>query len=233
MRLLFLHALPFGGEMWEEEIRHFGPDAVAPTLYDEGETLEEWARAALGAVGDEPFIVVGSSIGGSCALEVARLAPGRVAGVVLIGAKAGVRPEPAERDRAVACLSAAGVDAAWFEFWRPLFGPDTSPTTLDHGLALARRVGAPSLARGVRAFHDRADRSDVAQRWTKPLVGICGEHDGAPGAAVMRALATGASRHFHVVNDCGHYVNLEQPQRLRRLLDEAVEMISSGRFDTR
>ncbi|MGB8861952.1 MAG: alpha/beta hydrolase [Ilumatobacteraceae bacterium] len=225
MRLLFLHALPFGGEMWADEMAHFGNDALAPTLYDTGDSLTHWATAALHLVGDEPVVVIGCSVGGSCALEVARLAPEQVAGIVLIGAKADVRPEPALRDAAIAHIESTGVDSAWAEYWRPLFGPNTPAATVEAAHLLAHMVTPASLQRGVRAFHDRNELTAFAAAWTRPLIGISGAHDISPAPATVRSLATGPNRRFHLVADCGHYVSLEQPSTFRSLLAESIEWI--------
>ena len=71
VRVVLLHALPFDERMWQAE-RDLAPGMViAPSLYRLGETLEDRAYGVLALVGDEPFVVVGCSAGGSCALEVA------------------------------------------------------------------------------------------------------------------------------------------------------------------
>src|SRR5262245_23248067 len=111
--------------MWRAE-RGVLPDlTVVPSLYRFGVTLEQWAEGVLSLVPDEPLVVVGCSVGGSCALEVAHAAPRQVEGIVLVGAKAGVRPDPAFRDAAVRLLTEQGIEAGWRAYWRPLFGRDT------------------------------------------------------------------------------------------------------------
>lgn len=228
MRLVFLHALPFGGEMWADEVCHFGPTALAPTLYDEGDSLTDWATTVLRLIGGEPCIAIGCSVGGSCALELARLAPDQVAGLVLVGAKAGVRPEPALRDAAIAHVQANGVDSAWQEYWHPLFAPGSSAATIDAARQLALDVESSSLVRGLRAFHDRRDLSGFAAGWTKPLVGLSGTHDRSPTPATVEALATGPSRRFHLVEHSGHYVNLERPTEFRSIITESIRWITAG-----
>jgi hypothetical protein len=73
--------------------------------------------------------VVCCSVGGSCALEIARPAPDLVLGVVLVGVKAGVHPDLEQRDEAVRLLTERGMEAAWEPYWRPLFGGDTPADT--------------------------------------------------------------------------------------------------------
>ena len=127
--VVLLHALPFDGRMWQAEQAWLPGPTLAPTLYRFGSTLEDWASGVLHVAPADPFVIVGCSIGGSCALEVARAAPERVLGIVLVGAKAGVRPEPGVRDEACQVLAERGMEAAWRTWWRPLFGPSTPPET--------------------------------------------------------------------------------------------------------
>lgn len=103
MRLVLLHALPFDERMWE----FGGPmpaDAFAPRLYDLGPSIEDWAAAVVAECHDDELFVVGCSVGGSCALEVARAAPDQVRAVMLVGAKADVRPDPIACSEAVELL---------------------------------------------------------------------------------------------------------------------------------
>ena len=86
MTLVLLHPLPLDGSVWDDEMRALSPRTLAPTLYDLGDTISEWAEAVLDLAGPGPLVLVGNSVGGSCAVEVAHLAPERVRAVVLGGA---------------------------------------------------------------------------------------------------------------------------------------------------
>jgi pimeloyl-ACP methyl ester carboxylesterase len=79
MRLVLLHALPFDERLWDTP-RPTLADAFVPSLYGLGRSVQEWAGAILSECRDEELLVVGSSVGGSCALEVARAAPAGYAG---------------------------------------------------------------------------------------------------------------------------------------------------------
>ena len=69
-RLVLLHALPFDKRMWETT-QPLLSDALAPTLYGLGHSLQEWAVAVLDHCEGEELIVVGSSVGGSCMASTA------------------------------------------------------------------------------------------------------------------------------------------------------------------
>ena len=66
--MVLLFTLPFDGRVWQAERDLAQGRVVAPSLYRLGETLEDWAQGVLALVGDDPFVVVGCSAGGSCAL---------------------------------------------------------------------------------------------------------------------------------------------------------------------
>jgi pimeloyl-ACP methyl ester carboxylesterase len=162
VRVVLLHALPFDGGMWRAVPDLAGVETLAPSLYQFGRTLQDWAHGVLALVRDDPLVVVGCSIGGSCALEVARAAPDQVVGIVLVGAKAGVRPDPALRDDAVRLLTRQGMEAGWQAYWRPLFGWNTPARVLADAHRMALEQDVTDVARGVRAFHDRRDLTDFA-----------------------------------------------------------------------
>ena len=82
------------------------------------------------------------------------------------------------------------------------------------------------VANGLRAFHDRRDHTEFVAGWTKPLVVVSGAQDRTPPVSVTRSLGEGRRRQFHLVDDCGHYVNLDRPPRLRANLTDTVALIS-------
>ena len=50
-----------------------------------------------------------------------------------------------------------------------------------------------------------------------PVVVVSGEHDRTPRNCAVLAASVPNGR-FHLVEDCGHYVPLEQPSRLAAIL---------------
>lgn len=222
MKLLLLHPLPLDGSIFPDEIREVAGECVAPTLYDVGGSdIGDWARAALESVGDGPFVVIGNSIGGSCAVEVTKLVPERVRALVLSGAKAGHRPEPDYRDRALRVLEEDGLRAAWERYWLPLFGPFAPAAMIDRGWRIAEKLGAARIAAGVRAFHSRPDRDAFIRTWPGPVTIVSGEHDVRPDRSRRLAddLLNGS---FRLIPAVGHYVPLEAPTALVDIVAEAV-----------
>jgi pimeloyl-ACP methyl ester carboxylesterase len=198
---VFLHAFPLGGRMWQSSI-DIWPDAFAPTLYGFGDTMTTWAARVLAAAPRGPLTLVGCSMGGSCALEVTRLAPDRVRALVLVGAKAGVRYEPARRDGYIDTLRTRGVDALWEEL-----GPASPPAH-----EIARDQSIDDLVRGVMAFHTRPDATAVLEAFTRPVHVVRGTDD-----PIGRKIPFGT---FHEVPHAGHFVNLDQPEWFNALLKD-------------
>jgi pimeloyl-ACP methyl ester carboxylesterase len=220
--LLFLHALPLNGSMWARQTVPFRERSYAPTLYGFGGTLEDWAATALDLVRERRVVVIGCSVGGSCALEIARQAPDRVAALVLIGTNARHRPDPELHARALRILGEGGVAAAWGAFWHPLFY-EANDEARAEGRRLAMGHPAEDVARGVTVFHTRPGADDVLAAFGGPVVYITGAEDVAPGP-VSSARQTGLARNgrLHVIEGCGHYAPLERPDALNAILRDVI-----------
>ena len=139
--------------MWPPEMRSLAPTVMAPNLYEFGDSIEAWASGVLDTVGRGPLVVVGNSVGGSCAIEVARLAPERVRLIVLVGAKPGHRPEPDFCDAVIRLLSEHGMSVAWREYWEPLFAPNADPLVVQQARRIALAQSVDAIIGGVRVFH--------------------------------------------------------------------------------
>jgi pimeloyl-ACP methyl ester carboxylesterase len=221
LQILFLHALPFGRGMWRAQLDAFSGLAVAPNLYPCGANLTNWAHHALEEVTSDRLIVVGNSVGGSCALEIAALAPHRVEALVLVGAKAERRIDSALKDECVELLRTHGFDAAWSKYWAPFLGPSLSLKQVAEAKELASRTSVEHIINGVKAFHTRPSRFQMLGQLDCPVICVSGEHDIAPGPEVTKMQAkTAPNGHYIEVPDCGHYVPLEKPDILNAILDE-------------
>lgn len=216
--LLFLHALPLDGAMWSAQASLLPHATYAPTLYGLGDSLTAWASAALLQVREKRIIVVGNSVGGSCALEVARLAPDRVEALVLVGTNARHRPNPELHARALQILAEGGVEAAWQAFWHPLFS-DVNDAARSVGQQLALGHSAEDVARGVTVFHTRPDLEATLGAFEGPVVYVTGAEDVAPGPeASARQAGLARNGRLVVIEGCGHYVPLERPAELNAIL---------------
>ena len=221
MKLVLLHPLPLDSSMWPTEVMGLVTDCIAPDLYPLGSDIRGWARAVLDLAGDGPIIVVGNSVGGSCAIEVALLAPDKVRALVLSGTKAGHNPDPQLRDEVLRVLGDEGIHAAWARYWRPLFGPDTDATVLERAKRAAVRQGEHAVANGVRAFHSRPSRDDFLDRWSGPVWVVSGNYDIAPLKARASAQRLPGGR-YREVRGAGHYVPIEAPSQFARIVAEAL-----------
>ncbi len=220
MATVFLHPLPVDGWAWSKVAdRIDGHVQVIPSLYGLGETMAEWASAVVDTLDSGPHTIVGNSIGASCAAEVAHLDPDRVERLVIVSGKLGHRPEPALLDEALRVLAEEGLAAAWTKYWEPLFGPSA-----DSGLVEAARqrllaLDVDDVARGVRVFHGRADRTELCKTWSGRLDVVSGAYDRSPTPAVAsRGLEWARDGESHVVAGVGHYVPLEAPNELVDIL---------------
>lgn len=224
--ILFLHALPFDASMWADCMGILPEASHAPNLYDLGTSIGDWAKGALLCSPEEKLIVVGCSVGGSCAIEVAALAPDRVAALVLIGTKADHRPDAAFRQAAITLIKEQGLETAWEQYWVPLFSDSVSTAVLETAKRAALNVGASAISNGISVFHSRPSRGQFLERFSHPVIVISGDEDVAPGPGACAAIAASAPQgHLHIVPSCGHYVPLERPDVVQAVLTEMIETL--------
>ena len=227
--VLFLHALPFDGSMWAAQSGLPAHSIYRPTLYDRGESTEAWAGSVLRDAAEERLIVVGCSVGGSCALDVAAAAPDRVAALVLIGTKANHRPDPELHRSALETIRNDGLDAAWAKFWAPLFSNSANASVINSAKAMFDRQSARNIGKGITAFHTRPSRDDVLSAFPGQITIISGAEDSAPGLKVSADQArTARNGRLILIPDCGHYVPLEKPERLHEILMEVILAQGNG-----
>ena len=223
MQLVLLHAFPLDGRMWSGQMAILPESTIAPTLYSLGDSMQTWASRVLEMTGDGPLIVVGCSMGGSCALEMARQAGPRIAAIVLVGAKAGHRPEPEVRDGFIAALQDGGTRSVWPSLVERFFGPASPTGAVATAEALAMEQNVADLIRAVGVFHSRPDATDVVRNWRKPLLVVSGERDGFVSVAKSTGIAASAGRgRLFIIRDCGHFVNMERPIEFNAILEDVV-----------
>jgi pimeloyl-ACP methyl ester carboxylesterase len=217
--LLFLHALPLDGSMWAGQSNLLPNSTYMPTLYSFGNSIEAWAAAALKQAKEKRLIVVGCSVGGSCALEIAAANPERVAALVLIGTKADHRPDPQLHASVLETIEQQGMAVAWKTFWAPLFAKGASASVTHAARDMFLRQSAQDIEKGTTVFHTRPSRGHTVSTFSGPVIIVSGAEDIALGPKVSAAQANSARQGTLItIPDCGHYVPLEKPGSLNEIL---------------
>lgn len=161
------------------------------------------------------FILIGFSLGGFVAREIVRLAPDRVAGLVLMNSSARPpRPEIAKRnaflightkERGFRGLSSDAVEKA--------FHPDLreDEALIQEVKDMALRMGADAFIKqlSIQRADRRADLADI----TCPTLVIWARQDELRSMDESKEMADaipGAA--FRVIEDCGHMTPMEAPE---------------------
>jgi pimeloyl-ACP methyl ester carboxylesterase len=221
VKIVLLHAFPLDEGMWKPQREALaGHDVLAPNLYERGDSIEGWAGSILDEVEGE-LVAVGASMGGYCALALARLAPERVRGLLLSGS----RPDadsPERREARAATIDLVrneGAEGLWREMRPRLLGPDPEleAVTLAHEIAAVQ--DEEDLVRAVQAIRDRPDATDVARSSDRPLVFVVGEHDPFVSPAELDGYDV------RVVERAGHLPSLERPGEFGELLGQFLARV--------
>jgi pimeloyl-ACP methyl ester carboxylesterase len=227
MKIAFLHALPFDQRMWEPQLRAFdGHELHAPKLYDLGNHVDEWA---LGVLQELPgsFVAVGASMGGYCASAIARLAPERLQGIVLVGSRADADPPERRpvRERWIEIAREQGGEGLWEEAAKNFFSPQADRAVVERAHSVAREQVPEGLVRAIEAIRDRPDSTEAVTSGI-PLLVVAGDSDPliAPDVAYELAAASPNGR-AEVLEDCGHLPSWERTADFDRILAAFLESL--------
>ena len=198
----------------------------SPTaLLEHREHSFEGRLAEIAAAG-EGALLVGYSLGGRLALRAALRDPARYAGLVTVGATAGIE-EPATRtaraeadDRLASWIEAAPIEdvvAIWER--QPLFADQSEPLVEEQRPGrLAQDPGA--LSQLLRT----AGQGVLEPVWHElltlelPVLAIAGARDEGYSSAAQKIASTAPNARAQIVADAGHAAHLQQPDEVAALI---------------
>jgi pimeloyl-ACP methyl ester carboxylesterase len=203
--------MPLDERMWKPQLGALaGQDVETPNLYDlGGASVDSWADALLAGTEDD-LAVVGASMGGYVGLSMAREAPERVRGLLLVGSRVGAdtAERRALRDEQIRTLQDEGIDA-----WAPsATDPPPPERTVDE------------LVRAVQALRDRSDSTELARSFQGPLWIAVGDADPFLPVDEAREIVEAAPKgRLEVFEDTGHFPSRDRPERFNELLREFLQ----------
>jgi pimeloyl-ACP methyl ester carboxylesterase len=178
--------------------------------------------AVLDATGSRDVVIVGHSAGAAAAIELALSAPARVRGLVLVapsvnGLRITTRMEGMSE---VGRLVRAGQDSAATEVWL------RHPAMELFGDAMAKESLRGIVRENKRVWRAAPPRAFTPSAWERakeirvPVRVVVGARDVTGTREVSDSLATRMALRMSVVDGAGHWVSLDRPEAVLRVVRE-------------
>ena len=243
MPLILLHGFPLDHRIWQPQLedvsnvaRVLTPDLPgfggSPPLAAAPATMDAYAQAVLDwadGIGLRHFILAGHSMGGYIALAAARLAPERLAGLVLVATRAGADSAAARENRAkmAAAIQEHGAQAAVDAMLPKLLAPaaaDQPSLLVDQVQAIMLAQPPAGLVPAVRAMAARPDSTPDLEDLTMPLLILHGAADATIPPSEADAMVEAAASALYVpIPAAGHLPMLEQPAAVNAALRDFLQ----------
>jgi len=230
--VLLLHAFPLSSAMWRQQIEALRNDCrvVAPDLRGFGSSpgftgapsVDQMADDAV-ALLDElkiqaPVVVGGLSMGGYVALAFARRHASRLRALVLADTQAGAddAAAAANRDKMIEFAS-KNPSPAVIDRMMPVALCANTRTKRPEVVGAVQRIASLQAPAGIvgalKALRDRPDATPMLKEITVPTLVIVGREDAlTPPAVAEKLTANIRGARLVVLENAGHYSNLEQPE---------------------
>jgi pimeloyl-ACP methyl ester carboxylesterase len=200
VKVLLLHGWPVSERVWVRQVtalRDAGFDPQAPLLYGRGASIDDWAAQLLRDI-DGSLVAVGASMGGYCALALARRAPERILGMALVGSRADADSFERRRHR----------QELIYDLRR-----GNMPDRADDDANLE------DLAIAQEAIRDRLDLTGVLASFGGPVLVCVGDQDDLVSVSEAEQMAaTALNGRLELFPGAGHFVAVDQPERFNEVL---------------
>ncbi len=258
--VIFVHEYAGDHRSWEPQMRHFGQRYRAITYaargYPPSEVPEDvakysQARAAddIGAVLDHLRIdkahVVGLSMGGFATLHFGFRHAARARSLVVAGCGYGAEPDQRDRFRAEAEAIAEFIATQGMTVFAEKYACGPTRVQFENKdprgfaefkaqLAEHSALGARNTQLGVQ--RERPSLYELVEQMralTVPTLVLTGDEDWpclAPGILMKQQIPTAA---LAVMPNCGHAINIEDPDEFNRLVVGFLAQVDAGRWPTR
>ena len=258
--LIFVHEYAGDHRAWEPQMRHFGqryraiayaargyppsdvPDDVAK--YSQVRAADDIA-SVLDHLGIDQAHICGLSMGGFATLHFGFRHPARATSLVVAGCGYGAEKDERDKFRAEVQIIAKFIDdndiATFAEKYA--YGPtrvqfeNKDPrgfAEFRQQLAEHSKIGARNTQLGVQGERPSLyDLVDDMKKLTRPTLILTGDEDWPclqPALLMKQNIATAA---LSVMPNCGHTINIEDPDQFNRLVGDFLVQVDTGRWPTR
>ena len=225
MRVLLIPGLLCDAYCWEPVLARL-PQAEVADLSTQDDI--GWMARDLLARHPGPLAVAGHSMGARVAMEMARIAPARIARLALLDT--GIHPlkdgERAKRDAIVALAHDKGMQALADQWLPPMVweGNHTNAALMAGLRAMVLRKDAHLHERQIRALVNRPDAAAHLPALTCPVLLMVGRQDQWSPVAQHEEMARLIPQaRLEIIENAGHFAPVEQPDAVADILVPFLE----------
>ena len=221
--ILFLPGTLCTGKMFSEQIQQLSSysDDITVVQFTRENTLSAMADKVIAATKNQPCAMVGFSMGGIVALEVATKRPELIAKLAMVNSNC--HADLAERKAARPAQIAKARSGQLIELLDETFMPNYLYQANENHQQLIRNMaselGAECFAAQVMAIEDRPDRLAVLQQLTADILIIGGADDNVCPAQHQQMMHDNVENSsLALLAQCAHFAPLEQAEQVSKLL---------------
>jgi len=258
--VVFVHEYAGDWRSWEPQLRHFGqryraiaynargyppsdvPESVA--AYSQHRAADD-IRSILDHLKIDRAHIVGLSMGGFATLHFGFRHPSRARSLVVAGCGYGAEAESRTRFRAEAEAIAAFIDQNGMQVFAAKYAYGPTRVQFENkdprGFAEFKQYLSEHSALGARntqlgVQRERPSLYDLVEdmkRLTLPTLILTGDEDWPclnPGILMKQTIPSAA---LSVMPNCGHTINIEDPDEFNRLVSTFLGQVDAARWPTR
>ncbi|HEY4042394.1 MAG TPA: alpha/beta hydrolase [Rhodopila sp.] len=258
--VIFVHEFAGDHRAWEAQMRHFGQRYRAITFAARGyrpsdvpDAVEKYTQtraaddiaAVLDHLGIDKAHVVGLSMGGFATLHFGFRHPARALSLCVAGCGYGAEKGQREKFLSEVAAVAAFLDQHGIEAFAAKYahGPtrvqfeNKDPRGFDEfrrQLAEHSALGARNTQLGVQGQRPSLyDLTEQMAALTVPTLILTGDEDWPCLQPALLMKQTIPSAALSVMPNCGHTINLEDPDQFNRLVGDFIAQVDAGRWPQR
>lgn len=229
--LLFIHGFGEDRRVWDDFLAHHEFSLPIEIIdfadWVDCDSIEAYADKIKSQLSSESCVVVGHSMGGYIALELAAKYPDWVQGVVMVNstAKSDTEEKKNQRDKTIEFLQNHGTAKFMESFLPNMFANskrEERETIIQELMERYVQLSNQALAKATECMKNRKDFQDFMQETKIPFLFIAGEEDSffTPESLLSFLHFSGSSHSLVSLPMVGHHATYEAPGAVHYLISE-------------
>lgn len=232
--VLFLHGFGEDRSIWDDFVKQFEwelpIEMVDYASWEDCTSIAAYASKIRSTLKQSNYLLVGHSMGGYIALEMAEQFPEMISGVVMVNstAKADTIEKQENRNKTIDFIRTYGTEKFIVNFLPNMFASskvEQHKALIDELASRFKHLSNEALAIATEAMKNRKDFQAFLQETKIPFLFIAGEEDSFfTPESILEFLQFPGSKHSLVsLPLVGHHASYEAPVALHYLLAEFFE----------